>query len=117
MYVLKFNGKKIDGDSRFCCTGSQLAILLEALVAVPKLVGCTWYVGVLDAFAPPIPRHSGSDAQRVIDMATLFEDIRARPQFLDGVILAVCGGSCPEVVASNVTAEGPTENLVTNSIV
>ncbi len=94
-----------------------MAVVLEALIAMPALVGCAWYAGAVETLDGPQSPYFACDARRVWDMADFIQKVKACSQLLNGVILAMKGSVCPEILITDVTAEGPMEKFLEDTLV
>jgi len=114
VYLLQLGGDQIDG-SEFSCTGTQIAAVLDVLLALPEAADWTWYAAAIDVFGPPLePWHT--PRFHVVDaIADLVEGIRSMNQLLDGVVIAMSDSSALSEMG-DVTADGVPEKLVDGSV-
>jgi hypothetical protein len=115
MNVLQFRGEDLDGN-RTCCTGRQVAMVLDALLASPELRSSVWYAGALETY-PAFGLYEGAELEQITDIIGLIETIRAAPQLLDGVFIAINSGETPDAAWPTITADGPMEKAARNSMV
>lgn len=116
VFVLALKGKAIDGEG-VSCTGAQIALVLECLLDAKELSDCAWYAGALDAMNSPAFEPFDKAPTIVGDLGDFLHRLRATIQLLDGVIFAVPTGASPVLAASGVSAEGPRDLNVLNSLV
>jgi hypothetical protein len=115
MAVLQLSGKDIDGDA-VCCTGQQLANVLDWLVTDSGVKGCSWYAGAIECH-PGFGDFEGPVPERVATPVELITRLRTVGQLLDGIFVVTPHGEAPIVRATRLTADGPMEQLVGNAVV
>jgi hypothetical protein len=109
LYILRINGKRIDGES-VSCTGKQLRELLDQVE--PWVGSCEWYI--LDIQTNNSIDLPTSDAQnRQTLTGEVLRDACARvDQFMPGIFLAVPHNlSQPKLKLDAVTEDEPSSDL------
>jgi hypothetical protein len=111
----QLTGAQVNGDD-VPCTGPQIAIVLRALMDQPELIECDWYAAALDPFEL-LSDYSAATLHHVQDMDDLIGRVGAVGQLSDGVFVAVPRSCVPACGDAHMSADGPAERLVANSIV
>ncbi len=83
---------------------------------MPDLQNCIWYAGAFECY-PATTGYESSTLEEVADLPELVHKLRATGQLLDGVLVAVPSATLPDIIFHNISADGPMNKLVRNSVV
>ncbi len=115
MKVLHLRGEDLNG-SHICCTGPQIAMVLQALLTAPELRNCRWYAGAIETY-PTFGMYESGQLEVVEDLTSLIERVTLAGQLFDGIIVAIPPAEAPDLRSQMITADGSMDKAVRNSLV